>query len=392
MAKRPRKRRIPVRFRLTVGGWVFLTISLLLGVAAVKSQVALMFVLFGGMMGVLHISAITARGMVGAVEVRREVPRRAWQYQTVPLGYHLRNARRRGSCLSLLLEEDAPVGIDSVAGYCVHLPASSGFRSGGRFAARRRGRVSLRGVRLETSFPFGLVRASRLIPTAASVVIWPARGRLRGRLLHQGAVESSSAAPSRASGGQDEFFGLREYRPGDNPRWIHWRRSATKPTPVVREMAHPLPEILWVILDTRLAELSEMAERLREVMLRFSATLVDHAFARGYQVGVALAYSDRVAAHAPAAGRGHRRTVLDALADVDTNVDHPIRQVLAAVSPGRLRQAMVVLITPDARRVDAGVAGQVRRACRHLTVITERELPHVFEDVSAGIEAKREAG
>ena len=43
---------------MTRAGWLFLAVSVLLGLAAVRSQAPLMFILFGGMMGALHISAI----------------------------------------------------------------------------------------------------------------------------------------------------------------------------------------------------------------------------------------------------------------------------------------------------------------------------------------------
>jgi len=380
MASSSRKRREPVRFRLTLAGWLFLVVCIVLGVAAVKSHVALMFVLCGGMMGALHVSAVMARRIVRAVDVTRDIPSRAWQYQTVPLGYHLRNRRRRGSCLSLHVVEQAVEGIDNVAGYCVHLPAGAVFRAGARIAVRRRGRVALSAIQISTGFPFGLVTASRRIRIPASLVIWPARGRLKGRLLHRGAVESSSAAPSRATGGQDEFFGLREYRPGDNPRWIHWRRSATKRTPVVREMSRPLPEVLWVIVDTWWSDLSELGQQQRERLLRFAATLIDHAFARDYQVGLALAYANRVVTHRPAAGRGQRRALLDALADADANTTTRLAQTLSALHRDQLGQAQAVVVTARSDQVDQGPLLEVRSACRHLTVLAEPQLARVFQD------------
>jgi uncharacterized protein (DUF58 family) len=50
---------------------------------------------------------------------------------------------------------------------------------------------------------------------------------------------------------QAEFHGLREWRTGDSPRWIHWRTSARRGTLMVREFEDPQGDDLLVLFDTR---------------------------------------------------------------------------------------------------------------------------------------------
>jgi uncharacterized protein (DUF58 family) len=361
---------------------VFLLISLLVGLAGVRSEAPLLFVLFGAMLGGVYASGRIARRMVGGVSVRRDVPARVWQNQTVALGYYLRNERRRGSALGLTVREAVPEGLQCATGFCVHLTPRSVFRSGGRFVARRRGRIGLKEVRVSTRFPFGLVDAHQRLAQPATLVVWPARGHIKGRLLHHGAVQTSQAAPSGASGGQDEFFGLRDYRSDDNPRWIHWRRSAARPNPVVREMARPLPEVLFVVVDTFCDDLSGLGGRTRERMLRFAATLIDHAFSRGYQVGAAVSRAGGAVVHPPRAGLGQRCALLDALADVDANAAVRLAETIGRIEPRYLRNALVVVVTPSAARLGEAPLEALGGACRQLTAVTERDLPAVFEDDS----------
>jgi len=370
----------PVRFRVTRAGWLYLVVSVLVGLAAVRSQAPLLFVLFGGMMGALHMSAIMARRMLGAVKVQREAPTRIWQHQTVHIGYFLRNTRKRGPCLALALEQAIPDSIEGTCGYCAHLPARGSFRAGARFAAGRRGRFSLRGIRLNTLFPFALIEATRLFEQQSPLVVWPARGRLKRRLLHHGAVESSPSAPSGASGGQDEFFGLRDYRDGDNPRWIHWRRSAGRTAPVVREMSRPLPEILWVILDTHQPDLSDLANSRRERMIRFAATLIDYAFSQQYKVGLALADGNGPRVFPAGAGRGRRLELLDALADIGPNTRWRLSDTTGPLRQGQLEQALVVAVTDSTDGLQAKALLDIRRSCRHLRVISSATLDEFFED------------
>ena len=382
MASRSRRplRLGPIRLRLTRAGWLFLLVSVLVGVASARNyESPLVFVLFGVMMGALMVSITLAGRTIAGVRVVRNAPARAWQGQVVNVGYYVRNKRRHGSCLGLSVTEYPADDTDSVGGYCVHVGARENFRAGGRLTPLKRGRLGLVQIELGTMFPFGLVRASRRIRQSASIVVWPARGRLKQRLLHRGAVEVSSGPPSQVSGGQDEFFGLREYRPGDNPRWIHWRRSATRKAPVVREMARPLPETLWVLVDTYWPDASDDGSVLRERVLRFAATLIDHAFARGYQVALATARSNGPGLHGPASGRGHRNCLLDTLSDVDANTGVTLDDVLARVRNSDFRQSQVIVVTPRGD-VAGGALAPLRRACRHLTVVGADRIDKAFLD------------
>ena len=404
MSRRRHRSSRPARFRITQMGWAFLAISLMICAGAVNVQAPLLFLMFGVMFSLLTISVFITLRTVSQADLRRDVPSRVWQNQTVHLGYYLSNPRRRGSLLGLEVVEIAPQGVQAASAYCVHLGPRSVFRAGGRFAARRRGRIRLNLVRLATQFPFGLIAARRDIVAPADMVVWPARGRLKRGLLQGGAVETSRSAPSPVSGGQDEFFGLREYRSGDNPRWIAWKRSATRPTPVVREMARPLPEVLMVVLDTFCpGDAGADFHALREKMIRFAGTLIDHALSRGYLVGLALGRPGGAEYHRPAPGRGQLRTLLDALADVEEKVQRPLEETLARVEPAAVRGAVVVVVSPNAARETgdsgkpaaagpdregrppvgsppAGPGTPVPFGCRRLLAVSGDNLDEFFED------------
>ena len=282
--------------------------------------------------------------------------------------------------MGLTIDEVGSAAIQSAAGYCVVLPAGRAFRAGGRFVCHRRGRIHLGRCRVRSSFPFGFVTASRTFRQGATVIVWPARGVLRRQLLHRGAVESSHAVASLVSGGQDEFFGLREYRGEDNPRWIHWRKSASRTTPVVREMARPQPETLWVVLDMHApadtAEQKEFDAHL-EAQLSFAATLIDHAFVRGYQVGLAMGSGERCVVLPPGGALVKRTSLLDALAEAKKNPARRLADVLAAIPRNAMKTSQVVVVTPaPAAAGDALV--RLRGLCRHVSVVDQKTLSEIF--------------
>ncbi|MFW6066433.1 MAG: DUF58 domain-containing protein [Planctomycetota bacterium] len=379
MSRNNRSRYSQVRLRLTRPGWVVAFLAVFLLLASVRTQQSMVFVILGAFAGALVASGILASRMVKGASVHRDAPDRIWQNQPVHLGYFVHNERRRGSALGLGVEEVTPEGLAAAEGFCVHLPPRATFRAGARFAAKRRGRLVLHGVRVKTVFPFGLIAAGRDSPLHREIIVWPERGRLKTNLLHRGATQTSAKPPSRSSGGQDEFFGLREYRQGDSPRWIHWRRSASRRVPVVREMAQPLPELLWVVLDTQRETYDDDARARAERNLRFCATLVEQAFARGYQVGLAMGMSTGPLIITPASGRGQRRRVLDALAGADENTTTELRSVIGGLDPRGIRNARVVAVTRTSDGIISG--GQTLRYAREgLTVLPEEQLDEVYAD------------
>lgn len=372
-------RRSLVHLHATWGGLVFVLLGLVVAYAAVRNNTPILFVLFGTMFAAVAFSAVQAREIIQGLEVQRELPQRVWQYETLYYGYLLRNQRKQPAFALNLQELDPHEIIDSSA-LCVHLPGKSMFRSGGRLTVLCRGRLDLSAIRLSSTFPFGLVRLHKDYWQTNSMVVWPAKGKLKADLLRRGAALTSSARPSRMQSGQDEFFGLREYRVGDNPRWIHWRRSAASEELVIREMAHPVPDTLFLILDIGRAMGDQVVEAQREKLLRFAATLIDDALGHGYQVGMTLAGKDEPIIINPGYGVGIRATLLDALADVVEPKEVTLSEVIKSSPMGPLRNAQTILITPEIKTLPQNKMSQLKIFCRNLTVLDINIIDEIFED------------
>ena len=368
-----------LEMRLTRAGWIFSLIAITASVASVKSQLAMTYVLAGAMCGALIVSAWVAYRAIGGLTPRRELTDRAWQNQTVHLGYFIRNHRRIG-CMSIRIEEIASQGLLATAGYCVYLPPRGLFRSGARFTVTRRGRIRLGALRISTSFPFGLIYGSKTIQLHDDLVVWPARGALRRELLLRGAQESAQA-PGHENGGQNEFFGLREYREGDNPRWIHWRKSAGRLSPLLREMSRPQPEMLLLIVDTFCAPLcGDLHRSRRESMLRMAATLIDHAFARGWRVGLSLGQGGQAISCQPDSNKARRAQLLDLLADVQDDEPLTLEQVIAGTQRSHVRQAQVVVLCADQTAGATPALAAIRPLASRVSVVTPATIDALFAD------------
>ena len=124
--------------------------------------------------------------------------------------------------------------------------------------ALRRGPVAARGWRIHTSDPLGFFGGLRPASDSEVALILPRFASLAGRRkTHE--LEASVAAPRAGYG--NELFGVREYRPGDSLRRIHWRSSARHGELVVREYEPPGVQVLSILVDPAPAT-TEVADQI----------------------------------------------------------------------------------------------------------------------------------
>ena len=106
----------------------------------------------------------------------------------------------------------------------------------GEITPTHRGIVRLAGVSILRPDPFNIYHAIRTIDLSQSLLVLPHRYQLPVINL-AGSRMSQSGSVSLASsvGDSEEFVSLRDYRPGDPLRNIHWKSWAKTGKPVVRE-------------------------------------------------------------------------------------------------------------------------------------------------------------
>ena len=123
--------------------------------------------------------------------------------------------------------------------------------------------------------PFGLFRSLFNIPCPQSALILPKRYPLP-RLPLPGTMKYQQGGVALASsvGESEEFMSLRDYRPGDPLRRIHWRSWAKFGKPVVKEFQDEFFVRHALILDTfgSLGE-SEVFEEAVSVAASFACTV-----------------------------------------------------------------------------------------------------------------------
>ena len=309
------------KLRFTRSGVFFSGGALAVGFSAINTGNNLLYLLLGAMLGFIAISSWLSEQVIGGIKVLRRTPRGVTVGNPVLIRYQVVNHRKRFPAFALEIgEEDLPGQ--------AFLPILKGgetaaVASENRFV--RRGVFPLSALTISTSFPFGLFRKTRTLEVPGELVIWPRTDRRvpspspgSGRSPLGGALAVGPAGP------RGEYRGLRSYRPGDDPRDIHWRTTARLGSPVVKEYEENRGEALWICLDTR-CEPGDEAEDAVET----AASLAAGAYRKGRRFG----YAAPGVTVEPAQGPGQLERVLDALARVDFHPHDP--PPVPPVSPRR---------------------------------------------------------
>jgi len=173
--------------------------------------------------------------------------------ETLPVEIALEARGRRGVGWTVMPDR-LPPAVDAVPPEGVGLPVLATDETAhvrlGLFC-RRRGAYRLRGFRVETAYPLGLMVAQQVFPENKSLLVYPRFAPLArldvpaGRRYQPGEVALASHL-----GDSREFIGNRDYREGDPIRSIDWRATARLNRPVVREYREEYLLRAAVLLDT----------------------------------------------------------------------------------------------------------------------------------------------
>lgn len=174
--------------------------------------------------------------------------------QRLPVEVEVRNINGAALSGARLVAHRLPDAIDLPGGEGVGLPgleAKAEARVQLELLPRRRGVYELRGFRVETAFPFGILYSARAVEARSKLVVYPKFEPLeRLDLPQMRRFQAGGVALATAKGESVEFIGNRDYREGDQVRDIDWRATARLNRPVVREFREEYFLRAALVLDT----------------------------------------------------------------------------------------------------------------------------------------------
>jgi uncharacterized protein (DUF58 family) len=211
-----------------------------------------------------------------------------------------------------------------------------------------RGSYRFAGVQVTASDRLGLFKVQGLLPAAGQFLVLPEVTRLRRVEIRPRQTRVySGQIPARQGGSGVEFFGVREYQPGDPLRWINSRASARYPdTLFINEFEQERVADVGLILDARhQSDAKAGPASLFEHGIRATATLADAFLSAGNRVGLFIygAYLDWTL---PGYGKVQRQRILQALARAELGegaVFETLEHLPTRLFPAR---SQLVLVSP----------------------------------------------
>ncbi len=273
------------RSRFTSVGWYYLVVLLFILAGSILQQLNLLMLLFALMVFPLFWNWRTARRFVSVLIPRRNAPAFIHAGMACRAGVKLRNPRRYGRCWSILVR-DRLVRISprprsyTLTSWTLQVPPRGEAVAAHPPVRLPRGIYQWQELQLECCFPLGLVRSICGERREQTLVVYPAAGRLTQAWRTRGGhrIQWYQGARRRRSLLEGEFYGLRDYLPGDNRRWIHWRSSARREELIVRQFEESPARRLCLVLDLwtpRGSEPNSQETQTLEDMLSFVAAVLE---------------------------------------------------------------------------------------------------------------------
>ena len=215
--------------------------------------------------------------------------------------------------------------------------------------APRRGKYRFKSLELTTRSPFGLLERRLSIVNPATLTVYPTIGQLgrRWQHIHREASETRRGNRHELSTQQQEYHGLREYRAGDSPRWIHWRTSARIGQPMVKEFEQQHEQDLAILIDPWIPRGKITAEQRDQVELaiKFAAT-VCYETCRNPGRRVLLGWTGGTAGvrQGPASVK-LLHEMLEQLATLRPSPDGSVASLFDMIPPSILREAYLVVVS-----------------------------------------------
>ncbi|MEV7771886.1 DUF58 domain-containing protein [Kitasatospora sp. NPDC086791] len=262
--------------------------------------------------------AVVANTRYRVASGRRLSPRRAVAGQEARVHLRLDNVSRVPTGL-LLLEDKVPYVLGPRPRFVLDRVEPRGHREVSyRVRSDLRGRYPLGPLQLRLSDPFGMCEVTRAFTAADVLTVVPLVQALPAiRLSGEWPGQGESHSRTLALAGDDDVI-LREYRPGDDLRRVHWRSSAKYGELMVRREEQPQRARATVLLDTReIGHRGSGPASSFEWSVSCAASVAAHLLERGYQTQ--LLTDTGLAVPGPGAGGHHHAAdttglILDALA------------------------------------------------------------------------------
>lgn len=347
------------RLRWTREGAIYTLFWLGLLTTGLLQQINLILLVAGLAAGPIVASILVSASMLRKLRITRRVDSYVFSGEPLAINYTLDNDRRLSAVLALIVDDEltpVPVARQDVAPsgliprvFFPRVAGQSRARVRWQGIAPARGKYRFRTLELATRSPFGLLERRLTVGAPASLTVYPQIGQLsrRWQQIHREASETRRGSRHDLSTQQQEYHGLRDYRPGDNPRCIHWRTSARLGQLMVKEFEQQHEQDLAILIDPWLPRTKATAEQRGaiEEAIKFAATVCFETCRHpGRRMLLGWTGPSPGVRQGPASVK-LLHELLDQLATLRPSHEASVSALLDAMPPATLRESFLIVVS-----------------------------------------------
>lgn len=304
---------------------------------------------------------IVSRQTLEGLTVKRQIGQAyAHLGDTIELRYELQNAHRFGKLwLEIFEESNWP---EHLPGRVLSIAGQKDRKWKVLVRALRRGRFQLGPIVLRSGDPFGLFSTEMRIDAPALILVYPKVLPLLHWQLPGSQLEGGVLTGQRSLQATSMVMGIREYRPGDSYKSIHWRSSARHRTLQVKEFELDRTADLWIYLDLdRHWHRGEGESATIERAVTVVASVVQKALREHRNVGL-ITSGLKPDVLQPDRGSKQSGKLMQYLAEIQASGDLSIAETLIETTPRLRRGSSCLIVTPSLDRQWVRPAGTLREA------------------------------
>lgn len=272
------------RLRPTRWGLAFLAACVVLGLAAVNTGNNALMAILGLALGSYVVSGMWSRQVLGAIRARVVLPREIFAGRPVVVELELHNASRLFPAYGLVVRRgDGRAVVREPL-----LERGTARRHSVETVFPERGWHRLEPWRIEVQLPLGFFLKSKELVVDTEVLVYPRLAAAARNPLRRGGGRRAPDA-LEARGREGDVVQLRNFREGDEVRSLHWKQTARQQTPVVVERQRAAEKPVVFVVDPRLDDPQDAAQRARfERLISEVATGVVRRLREGVPVGLVM--------------------------------------------------------------------------------------------------------
>jgi uncharacterized protein (DUF58 family) len=248
---------VPIDYRLTREGLIYIAGILILALAALNTGNNLLFLVLASLLAGILISGLLSHLVLSGVALRLDLPEHIFAGQPVRALAELTNHKHRMPSFSLRLSGAPPRSRkqharppDRILAQPVYFP----YLSAGETAQQsvelqfpRRGVYRQETLGLRTRFPFGFVEKTRRVDSPLEAVVYPAIEPADEAFEDLALVSGELESCMRGRG--HDLYSIRAYQTSDSARHVDWKASAKKNALQVREFTREDERRVLLVFD-----------------------------------------------------------------------------------------------------------------------------------------------